>query len=83
MSIYGRSQHFSPGDIQFQLVYDRGQCADSSYLEFQIIVTRSKTRATTRTFGWLESDQDDNVSKQFDWNRFEITKREITVIYSE
>ena len=26
------SQHFSPGDIQFQLVYDRGQCAESSYL---------------------------------------------------
>ena len=26
------TQHFSPGDIQFQLVYDRGQCADSSYL---------------------------------------------------
>ena len=27
------SQHFSSGDIQFQLVYDRGQCADSSYLK--------------------------------------------------
>ena len=26
------SQHFSPGDNQFQLVYDRGQCGDSSYL---------------------------------------------------
>ena len=26
------SGHFSPGDIQFQLVYDRGQCAKSSYL---------------------------------------------------
>ena len=26
------SQHFSPGDIQFQLVYDKGQCAESSYL---------------------------------------------------
>ena len=27
------SQHFSPGDIQFQLVYDRGQCAETSYLK--------------------------------------------------
>ena len=27
------SQHFSPGDIQFQLVYDRGKCAESSYLK--------------------------------------------------
>ena len=27
------SQHFSPGDIQFHLVYDRGQCAESSYLK--------------------------------------------------
>ena len=27
------SQHFSPGDIQFQLIYDRGQCAESSYLK--------------------------------------------------
>ena len=27
-----KSQHFSPGDIQFHLVYDRGQCAESSYL---------------------------------------------------
>ena len=26
------TQHFSRGDVQFQLVYDRGQCADSSYL---------------------------------------------------
>ena len=26
------TQHFSPDDIQFQLVYDRGQCAESSYL---------------------------------------------------
>ena len=26
------SQRFSPGDIQFQLVYDRGQCAETSYL---------------------------------------------------
>ena len=26
------SQHFSPGDIQFQLVYDRGQCVESSHL---------------------------------------------------
>ena len=25
-------QCFSPGDIQFQLVYDRGQCAETSYL---------------------------------------------------
>ena len=28
------TQHFSPGGIQFQLVYDRGQCAESSYLNF-------------------------------------------------
>ena len=27
------SQHFPPGDIQIQLVYDRGQCAESSYLK--------------------------------------------------
>ena len=27
------SQHFALGDIQFQLVYDRGQCAESSYLK--------------------------------------------------
>ena len=27
------SQHFSPGDIQFQLVHDRDQCAESSYLK--------------------------------------------------
>ena len=27
------NQDFSPGDIQFQLVYDRGQCAESSYLK--------------------------------------------------
>ena len=27
------SQHFSPGDIQFQLVHDRGQCAESSHLD--------------------------------------------------
>ena len=27
------TQHFSQGDNQFQLVYDRGQCADSSYLK--------------------------------------------------
>ena len=26
------SQHFSPDDSQFQLVYDRGQCAESNYL---------------------------------------------------
>ena len=26
------SQHFSPGDVQFQLVYDRGQFSESSYL---------------------------------------------------
>ena len=26
------TQHFSPGDIQFQLLYDRGQRAESSYL---------------------------------------------------
>ena len=26
------TQHFSPGDIQFQLVYDRGQCTESSHL---------------------------------------------------
>ena len=32
LSITG-NQHFSPGDIQFQLVYDRGQCAESSYLK--------------------------------------------------
>ena len=25
-------QYFSPGDIQFQLVMNRGQCAESSYL---------------------------------------------------
>ena len=27
------SQHFSPGDIQFQIVYERGPCAESSYLK--------------------------------------------------
>ena len=27
------SQHFTPGNIQFQPVYDRGQCAKSSYLK--------------------------------------------------
>ena len=32
------SQHFSPGDIQFQLVYDRGQCDESSYLKVQELV---------------------------------------------
>ena len=30
--IFSGSHHFSPGDIQFQLVYDRGRCAESSYL---------------------------------------------------
>ena len=30
------SQHFSPGDIQFQLVFDRGQCAASSYTKFRL-----------------------------------------------
>ena len=30
------TQHFSPGDIQFQLVYDRGQCAESSYLKMLV-----------------------------------------------
>ena len=29
------TQHFSPGDIQFQLVYDKGQCAESSYLKYK------------------------------------------------
>ena len=33
LSIYG-TQRFSPGDVKFQLVYDRGQCAESSYLKF-------------------------------------------------
>ena len=27
------SQHFSPGDIQFQLVFDRGQYAESNNLK--------------------------------------------------
>ena len=27
------SQHFSLGDIQFQLIYDTGQCVESSYLK--------------------------------------------------
>ena len=30
------NQHFSPANIQFQLVYDRGQCAESSYLNPEI-----------------------------------------------
>ena len=32
------SQHFFPGNIQFQLVYDQGQCDESSYLkgEFRV-----------------------------------------------
>ena len=25
------SQHFSPGDIQFQLIFDRGQCAEKKH----------------------------------------------------
>ena len=29
------SQHFSPCEIQFPLVYDRGQCAESSYLKLK------------------------------------------------
>ena len=29
------SQHFTPGNIQFQLVDDRGQCAKSSYVNNQ------------------------------------------------
>ena len=29
------SQHFSPGDIQFQLVYHRVQCAESIYFELK------------------------------------------------
>ena len=37
-----RSQHFSPGDIQFQLVYDRGQCAKSSYLELIKVLSKIK-----------------------------------------
>ena len=28
------SQHFSPGDIQFKLVYDRGQCASPVTLKY-------------------------------------------------
>ena len=31
------TQHFSPGDIQFQLIYDMGQCAETSYLKCVII----------------------------------------------
>ena len=31
------SQHFSPGDIQCQLVYDRGQRAESSYLTVALL----------------------------------------------
>ena len=27
------TQHFSPSDVQFQLVYDRGQCIEASYLK--------------------------------------------------
>ena len=29
------SQHFYPCDIQFQVVFDKGQCVDSSYLNQQ------------------------------------------------
>ena len=30
------SQRFSPSYILFQLVYDRGQCAESSYLKSKV-----------------------------------------------
>ena len=30
------SRHFSPGDIQFHLIYDRNQRAESSYLNFSL-----------------------------------------------
>ena len=39
------SQHFSPGDIQFQLVYDKGQCAESSYLRIIYSTERSLLRS--------------------------------------
>ena len=38
------SQYFSPGNIQFQLVYDKGQCADSSYLKGGFPVMAEITR---------------------------------------
>ena len=46
------TQHFFPGDIQFQLVDDRGQCAEPSYLkltpfflhcESNLLLTKDKT----------------------------------------
>ena len=53
------SQHFYPGDIQFQLVYDRGQCAELSYLETGFLVMAQNTHileASTGTidFFWLQ-----------------------------
>ena len=47
---FNHTQHFSPGNIQFQLVYDRGQCADSSYLN-QYLGWR-----TTLNSGFLHTD---------------------------
>ena len=32
------SPHWSGGDIQFKLVYGRGQCAESSYLKDENVV---------------------------------------------
>ena len=35
------TQHFSPSDIQFQLVYDRGQYAESSYLNIPQVLCQT------------------------------------------
>ena len=42
------SEHSSPGDIQFRLVYDRGQCADSSYLKLGFHYTANATITTQK-----------------------------------
>ena len=44
------SQHFSPGDVQFQLVYDRGQCAETSYLKNETTQATAEEEAGSLDF---------------------------------
>ena len=49
------SQHFSPGDIQFQLVYDMGQCAESSYLNDDMSIRAQRSPRVRERTGELSS----------------------------
>ena len=51
------SQHFSPGDIQSQLVYDRGQCAESSYLKVPVTFASTFQADVGKSIGKLQSPQ--------------------------